>query len=224
MTKLFVSATGITDFLSCPYKFKLRQELAVKNPVDNLGLIVHRAMEKDEEPVEKQAKAFYKQLKNMIVVNQIHIKQRELKEKWEILPGIIFTRILDVVGTMRGKSIIADYKTSDWPWRDIDGIIPQAMTIQATAYLHPPPRIRRKDASLVFLVVNKKGMPKTFTYTFDAQDDANLMNTFGLIQYSAARDIWPYNRGKNCYYCDYAAACLKTCGWKELYVNRERKE
>ncbi len=231
MKKIFVSATGITDFLSCPYKFKLRQMWRVKESKDNLGLIVHRALQEDKEPQEAQAKSFYKQLKELMHVNQIRIKYKERKERFEIIPGVTFTRVMDVIGTEKGEPVIVDYKTADWPWEEVWGHSPQARGIQAAAYLYPPSGVQKADITsrlwpnqITFLVVNKRSRPQTFSYRCTKDDFANFISSIKLIVLAFKHNTLPYNRGKTCRYCDWSAACFKACGWRKLYEPYDREE
>jgi CRISPR/Cas system-associated exonuclease Cas4 (RecB family) len=223
MKKIFVSATGITDFLSCPYKFKLRQMWRVKESKDNLGLIVHRALQEDKEPQEAQAKAFYKQLKELMHVNQIRIKYKERKERFEIIPGVIFTRVMDVIGTEKGEPVIVDYKTADWPWEEVWGHSPQTRGIQAAAYLYPGCN-KSWPNKITFLVVNKRSRSQIFSYRCTTSDFVNLISAIKLITLAFKNNTLPYNRGKTCRYCDWSAACFKACGWRRLYEPYDREE
>ena len=71
--RLYLSASGITDFLSCPAKFAFRQAWRLKEQQDNLGLIVHRALEAGEIPEDKDAKKLFQQLKDMVRLYHIKI-------------------------------------------------------------------------------------------------------------------------------------------------------
>jgi CRISPR/Cas system-associated exonuclease Cas4 (RecB family) len=218
--RLFLSASGITDFLSCPAKFAFRQAWRVKDQQDNLGLMVHRALEAGEIPEDKDAKKLWQQLKDMVRMYNIKIEGREVKEQFDISPEILFTRIFDVVGTQGKQPVIVDYKTATKPWEDIDGIFPQGKSIQAASYLMPPqPKgIQRK---LIFLVASKYGRPQNFTYERNDADETNLFQAIHLIESAWKGELFPYNRTKMCAWCDYSGMCFKSCGWRNRYEKRE---
>ena len=220
--KLYISATSMSDFLSCPMKFNLRQTWRVKEPSDNLGLQVHRAMEQDKEPEDKQAKIFYRQLRDLLHLNQIRIISREARAQFEFRPGVLLTRVLDVVGTMQGKPVVVDYKTADWPWMEVEGIAPQAQAIQAAVYLYG---IKPNwPSTLAFLVVNKRGQPATYLYRRNTRDEENLDRVVSMIQLANKHNLWPYNRGKGCKWCDWSAACFKTHNWRAKYIAHGQRE
>jgi CRISPR/Cas system-associated exonuclease Cas4 (RecB family) len=220
-TRLYLSASGISDFLGCPAKFAFRQSWRLKEQQDNLGLIVHRALEAGEVPEDKDAKKLFQQLKDMVRMYNIKIEGREVKEQFDISNDILFTRIFDVVGMQKKQPVIVDYKTATKPWEDIDGIMPQARSIQAASYLMPTEIPSTPQRKLIFLVASKYGRPQMFTYERNAADEYNLFQAIHLIESAWKGKLFPYNRTKMCAWCDYSGLCFKSCGWRNRYEKRE---
>jgi CRISPR/Cas system-associated exonuclease Cas4 (RecB family) len=217
--KLYLSATAITDFLGCPYKFKLRSMWGIKEPVDNLGLRVHRAMQDGVAPSDMTAARLYKQLNFLLKENNISVQEKEKRYADSLNSGIVFTRVLDVVGNVSKVPVIVDYKTASWPWDIVEGIVPQARTIQAAAYLMPMGYVNW-PTMLYFLVVNSRTSPQTFVYHRNVKDEKNLLKTMELIVWADTNNCFPSNPGKSCVWCDWAAACFKTDGWEKKYKKR----
>jgi CRISPR/Cas system-associated exonuclease Cas4 (RecB family) len=219
---LYLSATSITDFLSCPAKFAFRQEWSCLDQSDNLGLRVHRAMELDKEPEEAEEKKMFHKLKELMHVHQIRLTAREKKDKFEIVKGVMFTRIMDGVGTCNRVPCVIDYKTADRPWEQVEGIYPQVLSIQAAAYLYP---LEPKwPTILYFLTSPKYGQTQILEYKRNAKDEKNLFMAISLIQWAWNNKHLPYNRGKTCKWCDYARICFKSHGWRDHYAKHERTD
>ena len=235
-------------WFNCPATLNYNQEYLCTKPQEfNFGSRVHELMEKGEEPVDddqgsvKGLHAKIKELERYIKITPI---ARELKQTFEILPGIQFTRIIDLFGAIGDKLIAVDYKTAyltdkvNWGvvYKEDKPVSPQSMTFQAVGYLiHPPDdAILWKDipetyhgqwpSSIVFLVAPMRGGSKVFEYSKDAAEEKNFYDALKFIYTSWKKGINVYNRGKSCAYCPWMEMCYKSAGYESLYIKRDRQK
>lgn len=229
--KLYISPSGISSFFSCPAQFYFRQNWKVRYPKDNLGSIVHRALEQDKPPEDKEARKLYSRLKELIRVRQIKILGREIREQFEWSADILFTRIFDVIGKQAGKIVLVDYKTANRPWETVEGIYPQTRGIQAASYLYNPGKEiecssnrdipeYNQPSQLFFLVASKYGAPQFVECSRKKEDKKILSDAISIVYFAWKNNLFPRVSSKLCGWCDYAGLCHKSCGWREQYEPR----
>jgi hypothetical protein len=238
--KLFVSASALGFYFECPRKFYLSRiwrPLDVKKPKYLIvGGQAHKILEgslaADDESMFPESRRFAKKLKGIENDLGLDIHYREEWQKFNILPGIQFTRVLDGRGLdRRGQPVLLDYKTASMPWVTVleSGglwVAPQAAGIQAVSYVIPKAGEETTwPKRIFFLVVASRPVTKqSFSYRYKQEDVDNLMRIILQVQddWLAGEEAFLFHRGYNCGRCPWSAACYKAPGWEERYEKLDR--
>lgn len=218
-----ISPTALQAWCECPAKLWWSQRWELRKPKDNFGSNVHRRMEdgSDYQPGDfEEVKSILPKLRKLEADLGYTVLGREVVQEWEIFPGVIFKRIMDVISRMpTGKLVIPDYKTCKSPWISFPSgagelIAPKARTLQAAGYVMPPPEgilLELRGFTLTyqdhptrayFLMGPERGEAAWFPYDRDPQgDEMAFLHLARLAVESlklAAGGVVIRNRGEAC--------------------------
>lgn len=244
MSNLYLSPTGLMDFAGCQATLYYRMKYKIEEEdEDNFGSAAHLIMAEERAATSEDAKevgAYVRKFREIEESLGIRVLARELRQSWELLPGIMYTRIIDVVGLIDGKPWILDYKTAIMPWKTIATrggkiISPRAQTLQAPGYMLTPPSdivtpelwgklggVGNWPKQIVFAVAPMRGRAQIFDTDNSPFLESNFMETAKQAktmydQYGAAM---LHNYGKACDWCNFARACHQSPGWELVFKER----
>ena len=230
------------DFAGCQATLFYRMKWKIEeDDEDNFGSMAHQIMfeERMVTASDDQTVGIYvRKFREMEAALGIKVLARELKQSWELLPGIWYTRIIDVVGVIDNQPFILDYKTAMAPWKTIASeggktISPRAQTLQAPGYMITPPESvvepelwsrlgGQWPKQIVFTVAPLRGRGQIFETRMTPMLERNFMDTAVLAkaQYDQYGPAMLHNYGKACDWCNYARACHHTPGWELVFKER----
>jgi len=218
-TDFYESISGLGNFFGCARKYKLAKEwraLKVK-PWLELGSQVHALMD-NKVPNECWPKAI--RIAERLVEAEkdygFKVLEREVKETVTLAKGLKLVRIIDVVGEYQGEPVLLDYKVPNKPWYTINRQRPKAMGFQPPAYL-----FKRPEKKMYFLVAPADDSPvKAHLYESCKGDEKNVIQAVRIVRHASKMDYFPYNRGFQCKWCDFANMCYGKKGWEDEYTKR----
>lgn len=233
MIRLSISA--MNNIFPCPAKFfysRKWRRIGDKAPPLVFGGNVHRLMAHQMDVSEATAKERLA-AERLMKVEQgmgIQIKQRELRQSFEILPGIKFTRIIDGLGIDKhGRPIIIDYKTSGRKWETIplptgELTAVKAAGWQAIGYLVSPPDVDRWAKKAMYIVVAGPRTPvQTFSVVFNQQKQDEFYKALEHARYIIDNQVDIKVRSWTCKWCEFRELCFKCPHWEKNYETRGKK-
>lgn len=239
MPKLRLSYSSLQYYFEsgCPAAWDFRQNLRPKtiNPFAATGILVHQIMAgeiKREEVDERNALMYVDKLTNLYQTAGITILESEFWREVDILPGVNWVAKIDFRGMdWGGIDILGDWKTTGNGWKHLPELpstaisSPVARSFQGSGYLHRQ-KGEKWPRTLLNLVVGFRGPGEIIPYQYSKKDDDNLLDAISVVK---AQKKFPKVYGKHCLgvkpdgsdRCDFFAACFKTEGWKDEYIERD---
>jgi len=232
MAELYISPTGLSNFFSCPAKYRFNQQW---RPVETQtffldGTHAHELMTGEmPDSVSPQALRYYEDLLAMEKGADYIVLHRELRQKVHIREDVVLVRVIDaIVEHKRGYGLV-DYKTANYPWFVIsNGDAPASMGFQAVAYLMRPDVLPEGldewPDTILFHVASQKGLPVTYAFMADQYDVNNLMDAIDIVGEAQAAGRFPKNRGYGCKFCNFTDICFDLEGWQSKYEPKRSKK
>jgi CRISPR/Cas system-associated exonuclease Cas4 (RecB family) len=230
-----VSPSSLTAFMTCPRQYLFRTQMSLKEmpPWITNGLDAHALLEgREVAHATDTATKYAAKLKKMERDSGILVMRREMRHKILLPGGVQMSRVIDLVGTINGEPILADYKTTSKMWEVIPGsggmVSPKALSFQSFSYLLP---IKPEDdienpfgdgvwpKKIVFLIATKQSTQQ-FVVEWSEEGERNLLAAVEMMVTAIENKNFPAVRGDQCKNCFYRDACYKTPGWKDLYTWR----
>ena len=147
----------------------------------------------------------------------------EKRRRFEILEGVFWTNYTDrLAWDRKGETLIVDYKTAGAPWKQVEGSrkVPQALSVQATGYVFPDPKVDHWPKRLVFLVAPLRGEAQAFYYRRTKQDEANLLSAIHIAAEAIRPGVFPKIRSRACKECPFRFPCFDVAGWQKRYTTK----
>lgn len=219
MSREFIlSATALSNFVTCPYKFYLSRKYTMKKvpPYFRDGIAAHAIMEgKEVKDATETAKKYATILQQLVDNWGMTPIETELSEYFEI-EGVKVSRRIDAVMDFKGRMVFVDYKTglSQWKTDTMRGVefSPKAMGFQASLYTYPNPDSPYKDVKSIFFLI---ASGQTLGFETSIEEEMNVRQAVKLFDYSRRNKLFPKYRGGNClgenggYRCQFYDLCYK---------------
>lgn len=198
---VYLSPTGLQEWLKCPARLWWAQDRERREQEDNFGSNVHRRMEDGSEYDAaadfEQVKAILPKMRQMERDLGYAVLAREAELRCplpEAGDDVVLTRRFDAVVRMPNKTLaLVDYKSCSKPWATVvtpGGVVaPKARTLQGAGYLLPPPGdynwmvgrnfdIDSRDwpRKMLFLMGPAEGEPNWWIYERNAEDEAAFLD------------------------------------------------
>lgn len=245
--RIFLSPSGLKAWYDagCPRRWHYDRDWRPKEPNEFIetGIETHAvmagAMDLDEAKW-KNTPMFQEKLQALINLSGLmKVGKPELEQQFEILPGVVWTRILDQLArTTAGTLIALDYKTTGAGWKFLENtfIAPQALGTQSIGYLYRPPATMEVwdwpakpdwPETLWYLVVSFRGPGNIIPYQYTRVDEENF---FGLLRgaVAAIREArasnWPRAYGRNCLGCPFDKMCFNLDGHEKFYEKKPKRK
>lgn len=239
---IYLSASSLDRWLNdgCPARWHYEQDWETKKKESyfELGLKVHRMMEgrpRDGDSDDPNAARMYDKIRNLVSSSGLAlINPPEIHQQFEIMPGVIWTRVIDRLAfTPDGRLVALDWKTGGG-WKQIEGtmIVPATLGPQSMGYLYPPPPempveqwITKPEwpKSMYYIVAGYRGPAEFLPYEYNEEDEGNFFRLVAHVRdsiISASQILWPKAYGKRCLECPMNQMCYNVKGHKKLYVKK----
>ena len=237
MSKLKTSPSRMSDFFSCPAKFKYHQDFKIvgeMEPVPALenGTAVHALLEGkiDGFTMNPEVDWYFKKINNLRHEEGYEIIGTETFQTVDVGDHQLM-RVIDAFAFIGDEPVLVDYKTASWKWDSFADRYPQAKGFQATAYLIPPDdpapfeewptRIDFLIAPRWEMVDNRRltGTPEVVSYY---QNDEDLQNLIDALDHIASTKVFVKNRGYNCRTCSMAGLCFDLPNMEGMYERKKK--
>lgn len=201
---IYLSPTGLQEWLKCPARLWWAQDWERRKQEDNFGSNVHRRMEDGSEYDAaadfEQVKAILPKMRQMERDLGYVVLAREAELRCplpEAGDDVVLTRRFDAVARLHDKALVfVDYKSCSKPWATVvtpEGVVaPKARTLQGAGYLLPIPHRVSFTADplrqckvlsdynwprkMLFLMGPAEGGPNWWVYERDAEDEAAFLD------------------------------------------------
>jgi CRISPR/Cas system-associated exonuclease Cas4 (RecB family) len=223
-SKFIISATAMNRFWQCPYMYLLSRKM---RPISVPSWVVdgdkiHKALAGFIEPKElsyQQEKA-YSGMKTFEKEMGYAIKDRELKQYFEITPEIDGVRVLDGVGELRGEPVLIDYKfpVKSSQWEHKFGVASKARGFQAYLYLFEPYEYVGDWPTRIDFLVHPSSI---YPVLYEDDKIAETIESAEIIYEADRANRFPRVEGAVCNFCDYFHACHEIRGWETRYDIKE---
>lgn len=213
----------------CPAQWNYERKYRTKevHPIAARGIDVHALLEgskKESDIEDKFTLQLYDKLLQARQLLGLTILATEVRQQFEIVPGVTWTRILDVIATDRkGEPLILDYKTAGAAWKQTgQGIIPRAEGFQTPSYMYPPPKGVWKETKwpkqMLYLIAPFRGQVQ-FIYVKE-YDKRNFLDAVKSCAAAVRAGVFPKVKSGKCIECPMRPLCFKEPGHKELYEKK----
>jgi hypothetical protein len=233
-----LSQSAMEMLAVCPAKYDFACRYNRKDIGDSFrwGIQAHAILEGKEGEYEPEAIQYATSLHRLAIDYDIRVDEHEVTQTFEIMPGIMFKRIIDGIGYwgLTGEPVLIDWKTAERVWmkKTAPGggyFSPKAMTFQAVSYLIPADW-HDWPQTIVFIVGEKGGNGNIYPYHITPEDVTNLDQAIITFADIIRNERFYKVRGFGCgqpgtrYVCPFYEACYKLPGWELLYDEEVKEE
>ena len=238
--KLYLSPSSLGYFYEsrCPAAWHYNTKLIPIGEVNEAmarGTLVHALLEGTislGDVTDQKAAMLYDKINSIRSSMNIQIDQTEIWQEFEIIPGVIWRRRLDAIGSVSGyRTTIIDYKTAGGGWKTIpigDNVIsPQSLGFQSIGYAVPMPGVKNWPVQVMFIVAGYRGPAQIFTYTYNKVDHKNLLDAIRLVKTAYDTNSFPKVRGYACAGssteppCPFLAPCFNEPNWAAKFTEKK---
>jgi hypothetical protein len=229
----YVSPTTVSKFFDCPAAYEYGTKFWYNGPEDPnfaFGTWVHSMLETGDIPepetegmrlVEPTEITVARRIRNRVNMAGYEIIDGEILEGVDLGDDVIMRRKIDAYALLNGKPVLIDYKTSKDKWFSLRGVVPQAIGIQAEAYLIPPTNpdnnpfqhLNLPWPEEIHFIVGKKNKsqdPSDVEIYGHRTTPEGRRNLYSAIHIIKQTEVYPKLLGYKCKSCPWVYKCLGT--------------